>query len=160
MSSKIDLLRAGDEQTVLEVQQYIHKVCKSIMKADYEDASQSAFLKVWESLDKFKGKSSLLTWVNQIAANECYTLLRKGKMDSLSEDLVDLKFEDTDNLQEHLNELERALGCLDEKHRVALEGKLDGKPAKTLAKEMGITVNHLWQIQFNARQKLKEICTQ
>ena len=37
---------------------------------DANDVLQNAFLKVWNNLDSFQGKSSLATWLYRIAINE------------------------------------------------------------------------------------------
>lgn len=49
---------------------------------DHEDANdvlQNTFLKVWNNLDSFKGKSKLSTWLYSIAINEALDYLRKSK---------------------------------------------------------------------------------
>lgn len=49
---------------------------------DHEDANdvlQNAFLKVWNNLQNFQGKSSLSTWLYRIAINEALDFLRKKK---------------------------------------------------------------------------------
>ncbi|MBE5784020.1 MAG: sigma-70 family RNA polymerase sigma factor [Clostridiales bacterium] len=43
-----------------------------------EDAFQIALTRVWEKLDTFQGKSTLKTWIMQIAANTCRNMLRTG----------------------------------------------------------------------------------
>jgi len=39
--------------------------------ADTEDVVQDVFLTAWENLRKFKGQSSLSTWLSRIAVNRC-----------------------------------------------------------------------------------------
>ena len=46
---------------------------------DANDVLQNAFLKVWNNLDSFQGKSSLATWLYRIAINEALDLIRRQK---------------------------------------------------------------------------------
>jgi RNA polymerase sigma-70 factor (ECF subfamily) len=42
------------------------------------DAVQSAFLIVFQKVDRFDGRSTLITWLTRIAINEAHTLRRKN----------------------------------------------------------------------------------
>lgn len=46
---------------------------------DANDLTQDIFVKVWSNLTKFRGDSSLFTWVYRIATNECLNFLQKKK---------------------------------------------------------------------------------
>ncbi len=46
---------------------------------DAEDVLQSTFLKVFEALPSFEGRSSLSTWIYRIAVNEALMILRKRR---------------------------------------------------------------------------------
>ncbi len=46
---------------------------------DADDALQNTFLKIWQNLDSFQGKSALYTWFYRIATNEALTLLKKKR---------------------------------------------------------------------------------
>ena len=49
---------------------------------DHEDANditQDTFVKVWKNLEKFRGDSSLFSWIYRIATNESLNFLRKMK---------------------------------------------------------------------------------
>lgn len=43
-----------------------------------EDAFQETFLKAWKNADRFRGESSVRTWLASIAVNTCRDLLRSG----------------------------------------------------------------------------------
>ena len=44
---------------------------------DTDDCLQNTFVKVWQSLDRFRGESQLYTWLYRIATNECLTFLAR-----------------------------------------------------------------------------------
>ncbi len=46
---------------------------------DTNDVVQEVFIKIWKNLDKFRGDSSLYTWLYRIATNEALSFLRKRK---------------------------------------------------------------------------------
>ena len=49
---------------------------------DAHDISQNTFIKVWKSLETFRGDSKLYTWIYRIATNESLNHLRKLKKES------------------------------------------------------------------------------
>lgn len=46
---------------------------------DADDLLQEVFIKVWQNLPKFRGDSSLFTWIYRIATNESLTHIKKKK---------------------------------------------------------------------------------
>ncbi|MBT8265908.1 MAG: sigma-70 family RNA polymerase sigma factor [Bacteroidia bacterium] len=55
---------------------HIRKIVKSHDDAD--DALQNTFIKVYKSIDKFKGNSKLFSWMYRIATNEAITLINQN----------------------------------------------------------------------------------
>ena len=58
---------------------------------DAEEATQDIFMKVYKSMDDFRGESAMSTWIYRITANECISRLRKKQLDTRS---FDEPFED------------------------------------------------------------------
>jgi len=52
---------------------------------DAKDAAQEIFLKVFASLNSFRGESSFATWLYRIATNECINRLKRPRLLSLEE---------------------------------------------------------------------------
>jgi len=46
---------------------------------DADDLLQDVFVKVWQKLDQFQGRSSMYTWIYRIATNEALSFIRKNK---------------------------------------------------------------------------------
>jgi RNA polymerase sigma-70 factor (ECF subfamily) len=64
---------------------------------DAEDALQNTFIKAFQHVDKFEGRSSLSTWLYRIASNEALMLLRKRRPETNFSDVTP-EVEDDQNL--------------------------------------------------------------
>ena len=62
------------EKTVFNMAMYIMKD-----REDALDVSQEVFIKLWRSLESFRGESSLKTYLMMLTRNAAYDLLRKKK---------------------------------------------------------------------------------
>jgi len=48
-------------------------------RAQAEDAAQESFLRIWKSMDRYRGESALGTWIFSIARNVCLTTISKRR---------------------------------------------------------------------------------
>jgi RNA polymerase sigma factor (sigma-70 family) len=58
----------------------VFRLCKGYFngsEALASDSAQEVFIKIWESLDSFRGESSISTWIYRISVNTCLLYLRK-----------------------------------------------------------------------------------
>lgn len=75
----------GDPQALERMFQAYHRpvyaLCYRMLSraADAEDATQAAFVGAFRSLPRFRGHSSLKTWLYKIAVNEALNLLRQRR---------------------------------------------------------------------------------
>jgi RNA polymerase sigma-70 factor, ECF subfamily len=138
---------------------------------DAEDVLQETFIKVFRSIEGFKGNSSLSTWIYRIAMNEALMLLRKRKPEGFSldeededEDLTPHEVAAWDPLPEqvllstemnrHLNE---AVMLLPETLRsVFLLRDTELLSVKETADTLGITEGTVKVRLLRARLKLRE----
>ncbi len=66
---------------------------------DANDLTQEVFIKVWRSMDRFRGESKLYTWLYRIATNVCLTHLENSKR------FFNVSFDEVENqLQQELRE--------------------------------------------------------
>ena len=78
-------LRQGNESAFKAVvQQYRDRVYRTALnilqdEKEAEDSAQETFIQVFESIGKFRGDSSLSTWIYQIAARKALDKLRRKK---------------------------------------------------------------------------------
>ena len=93
----IEALRHGDRHEFARlVDAYSGPLYRLALKMlgnapDAEDALQNTFLKAFQHLDAFEGRSSLSTWLYRIASNEALMLLRKRRPET---NFSDIKSED------------------------------------------------------------------
>lgn len=85
---KILSLFADDKTKEKAFQLLIDKYQKDIYYAirrivylhdDANDVTQNVFIKIWRHIDKFRGDSSLKTWITRICVNESLTFIEKKK---------------------------------------------------------------------------------
>ena len=50
-----------------------------VLHDDANDVTQNVCIKIWRNLDKFRGESSLKTWITKICINESLTFIEKKK---------------------------------------------------------------------------------
>ncbi len=141
-------------------------------REDAEDLTQEVFVKAFEALPRFKGKSSFYTWVYRIAVNKTINYRKKrNRKRALSLDSFDqdIKLDDAyhemtakgsplrnislSELQKKLNE---ALLNLSEKHRtVVVMHDMQGIPHDEIAKVVGASVGTVRSRLFYARRQMQ-----
>jgi len=120
IQNHIQRVKAGDfrafSHIVSDYQQMVFTiVCRIVNnREDAEDIAQEIFIKVFKSLDSFKGESEFSTWLYRIAYNTTLSEIRKRKIvfSSFDDDLSALKDED---INENIEELavEERIACLE-----------------------------------------------
>mgnify|MGYP001026364489 CR=1 FL=1 len=75
---------AAGEQAAFELMMRRHnrrlyRLARATLRndADAEDALQEAYLAAYRNIDRFRGESTLFTWLSRLLLNECYGRLRK-----------------------------------------------------------------------------------
>jgi RNA polymerase sigma-70 factor (ECF subfamily) len=90
----LEALRGGDRREFARlVDAYSGPLYRLALKmlgnaSDAEDALQNTFLKAFQHLDTFEGRSSLSTWLYRIASNEALMLLRKRRPETNFSDMT------------------------------------------------------------------------
>jgi RNA polymerase sigma factor (sigma-70 family) len=90
----IKLTRAGDMQAfgllVQKHQRLVYTLALRMLKnqEEAEEAAQDTFVRAYQSLAGFEGKSKFTTWIYRIVYNECLGRLRKSKRHYLLVDEV------------------------------------------------------------------------
>jgi len=106
-----------------------------------EDALMESFVKIYDNLSKFRGDSSLETWMRRVTVNQCINKIRARKhlMDSITEEEYHLGFNDHsfNNLQ--VKEILALIEELPVGYRTVFNMyAIEGYTHKEIADEMGI----------------------
>ena len=149
----------------------LYRVSLRILKnhADAEDNLQNVFIKVYNNIHRFEGRSRLSSWLVRIAINEALMKIRKRRLAGAvrqieaatqNENCETLRIEDTRPNPEHqciANDLTaKALSCLSPTLRdTFLLCKADGWTHQELANVMGISIGTIKARIFRARAQMQ-----
>ncbi|MFD0991323.1 RNA polymerase sigma factor [Mariniflexile jejuense] len=136
-------------------------------REEAEEVSQDTFIKVYKSLNKFKGDSKFSTWIYKIAYNSCLDRLKKNKKffnDVPIDQFTEHQIKTIDNVLHHLEIKEQeqtiqdciALLPSDDAFLLTLfyfeEQSLD-----EISKAMNLSPNNVKVKLFRSRKKLATI---
>ncbi|CAC9973686.1 RNA polymerase sigma factor [Flavobacterium panici] len=139
-------------------------------REEAEEVSQDTFIKIYSSLNKFKGESKFSTWIYKIAYNTCLDRLKKSKKDDFNISI--------DDFSSHLiKTMDTALSALEDKERKQTIQKclnllpsdekflltlfyFDDQNLEEIGKIMNISANNAKVKLFRSRQKLAVILRQ
>lgn len=139
-------------------------------REEAEEVAQDTFIKMYNSLRKFKGDSKFSTWIYKIAYNTCLDRLKKNKKEDLNISI--------DEFSAHLiKTMDNALSALEDKERKQtiqnclnlLSGEenflltlfyFEDQSLEEIGKIMNINANNVKVKLFRSRQKLAVILRQ
>lgn len=178
--SLVERCRASDEAAFNEVvARYKSKIYSYVYRMtgsadDAEDLTQDVFLRMYTSIDSFRGQSSLSTWLFRIASNLCVDRFRRSKSRtpaySLDEpvsgsehksghEVPDSTYEPQRLLEnaEMAEQIQLGLAQLPDKLRAALIlHDIEGLPYEEIAQIVGCPLGTVKSRLFNARMQLRE----
>jgi len=131
---------------------------------DANDITQNVLLKIWRYLDRFRGDSSLKTWIIKICVNESLTFIEKKKKmlnlfdDSYADYMVTSVAEDkyfsADKIQQLL---QKAIMLLPEKQKIVFTLRYyDEMPYEQMSKVLNTSVGALKASYHFAVKKVEE----
>lgn len=136
-------------------------------REEAEEISQDTFVKVYNSLNKFKGDSKFSTWIYKITYNTCLDRLKKNKKEDCTisiDEFSDYLVKTMDNALSALEEKERkqtiqnCLNLLSREENVLLTlYYFDDQNLDEIAKIMDINSNNVKVKLFRSRKKLAVI---
>lgn len=110
-----------------------------------EDVLVTAFTKIFEKIDQFKGDGSFEGWIRRIMVNESLTCLRRNRTMYVETDLESADRQpDYDNLSDHLHveDLMTMIESLPAGYRIVFNMyAIDGYSHKEIADHLGISEN-------------------
>ena len=177
----INNLREGKrhafEQLIEDYQDKIFGKCLSFVpnKEDAEDIAQEVFVEVFKSIRKFKGNSTLSTWIYRITTNKCLEFIRKKNtkkrfafLQSLFGNEIPLdktsyftEFKHPGILLENKEDAEvlySAIDSLPEDQRVAFTlHKIEGLSYKEISEITEKSIPSIESLLFRAKKNLKKL---
>lgn len=136
-------------------------------REEAEEVSQDTFVKVYNSLNKFKGDSKFSTWIYKITYNTCLDRLKKNKKEDSTisiDEFSDYLVKTMDNALSALEEKERRQtiqNCLNllsrEENFLLTLYYFDDQNLDEIAKIMDINSNNVKVKLFRSRKKLAVI---
>jgi RNA polymerase sigma-70 factor (ECF subfamily) len=154
---------------------YKHKVHDLVYKSlgprfDVDDVVQQVFIEVFKSLSRFKGDSSLDTWVYRISLKVCTTQLRKKYRKRQPQIVFDSEQADAEvdvraanpSLGMEQKELESAIyGALDkldaEKRMTVVMYEMEGRSLEEIARAAKIPLGTVKSRLFHGRRMLERL---
>ena len=131
---------------------------------DTDDVLQNTFIKVYKSIDNFKGESKLFSWMYRIATNEAITFINKRAKENNCE-LSDMQFQLASNLNsDHWFDgndiqliLQKAIATLPQKQQLVFNMKyFDEMKYEEISEVLETSVGALKASYHHAVKKIEE----
>jgi RNA polymerase sigma-70 factor (ECF subfamily) len=120
-------------------------------RAQAEDAAQESFLRIWKSMDRFRGDSTLSTWIFSITRNVCLTAISKRRQSTSIEKAEQGKPDPPDRQRDVL----RLVGQLPDHYRqVVMLFYMEDRSYEEVARLLDLPVGTVKTHLHRARQQL------
>lgn len=162
---KVDSCTVDRENEFIRIirqnERIIYKVCSFYTSDDLPiaDLYQEIIVNLWTGYSKFRGESSLSTWIYRVALNTCISGIRKEKrmpkgmsVDGLQEALPDSKC-----MAEEINEMYKLIHQLKDMERAIILLWLEEKSYQEIAEITGLTISNVATKLKRIKVKLKEM---
>ncbi|MBL7739277.1 MAG: sigma-70 family RNA polymerase sigma factor [Chitinophagaceae bacterium] len=164
------VLEGNQQDFSLLIKKYEANVFRTAMgllhsKEDAEEITQDVFLKVYQSLSSFNGRSAFSTWLYRITINSSINFLRKKKRRGFWTSLSDLlQIASNDRQAETIMTektekavIRQAINSLPEKQRLAFVlTKYEELPQKHVADIMRLSEGAVEQLILRAKSNLRK----
>ena len=151
-------------QIIEENKHKIYRICKiyAVAPIEPQDLFQEVVFQIWKSLEDFKGKSSIDTWVYKIAINVCLrSKMKFDKGNNKTERFESIHFTPVEkeidaSEQEKYNYLKECIATLNESDTSLIVLYLDDLSYKEISAIAGLSENHIAVKMKRIRKKLFE----
>jgi len=172
----IDSALSGGQQAFDKLMKKYYNLVSNLIyrmiynKEDVDDLTQEAFIKAFNSLDKFDRQFAFSTWLYKIASNNCIDYLRRKKLNTISidkefdSDDEDLRFEipdhetkpDREIIEDERKKLiDRAIESLPDKYKtVIILRHKEEKEYEEIAEELNLPLGTVKAHIFRGRELL------
>ncbi|MBK8674140.1 MAG: RNA polymerase sigma factor [Bacteroidetes bacterium] len=128
---------------------------------DANDILQNTFLKVWVSIEQFRGDSSLYSWLYRIASNESITYINKTKKRNEigleTQSIGEKGTADSLDSNDLIERLEKAIEILPDKQKqVFILRYYDEMPYEKMSEVLETSIGALKASYFHAVKKVEQ----
>ena len=135
----------------------IYKVCYIYApKGMIEDYYQEVVCNLWQSFDKFEGRSKYSTWIYRVALYTCISFIRRKEPTTITLSF-DLSADEDSAFKEQLEELHSVINRLGHIDRALIMLWLEGYSYEEMAEVTGITQSNVAVKLMRAKNKIKEM---
>lgn len=143
----------------------IFRICRAYAQDEegQKDLFQEVVFNLWQSMDTFRGKAHINTWIYRVALNVCMrSRLQIQKKQNTQVPLESITFHYATDEKDHLEEKEarallfRCIATLKEADKALLILYLEDMPYKEIASVAGITENHVAVKLKRIKEKLSD----
>lgn len=167
----------GDTNSFSKIQNKYKSLITSLIRKmiknedDVQDLVQETFIKVFNSLDKYRDNYAFSSWLYKLASNHCIDFLRKKRLSTISlqytssksEEELEFEIEDRSNLPdreilftERSEVIEKAIAKLPENYKLIIHLRHDEDlDYQQIADHMGIPLGTVKAHLFRARKILE-----
>lgn len=154
-------MRNDFEQIIRDNAAILHKLCRVYTNdnSEYEELFQEMMIRIWKSLDNFRGESQLSTWLYRVCINTALNFrvkLKKEKRFVEIDENFPSQFKFEDEKDEQLKKLYAAIRELKPIDRAIVSLYLDEKSYDETARILGISKTNVATKLMRLKQKLIE----
>ncbi|WP_273844080.1 RNA polymerase sigma factor [Rubrobacter calidifluminis] len=147
----------------------VYRVCYRVLgdPEDAKDATQEAFIRAYEKLDSFEGRSAFRTWLLRVALNVSLNINKKNRRERAQQLPSEERLLGVDPApgpeqsavsSEQLEQLHQALSHLDDNHRAAVVLRdLEGLSYAEISQVLDVAEGTARVWAFRGRAKLKDL---
>jgi RNA polymerase sigma-70 factor (ECF subfamily) len=138
--------------------QKIFRLCMGYVN-DHEwakDIAQETFIIVWQQLPKFRGESSIGTWIFRIASNHCLRQIEKAKRFPKTELPVEMKEDHSHNMEPEIQFLYQCIAELPETDRIIISLELEEVKQAEIATIVGLSESNVRVRIHRIKEKLTQ----
>ncbi len=174
----VENIRQGDGEAfrtlVMRYEKRVLAVAYGVVHNEYDarDVAQNVFLKIYKSLDKFRGDSRFYTWLYRITVNVAIDFMRKKKRKMSVEFNDEVKLNTDIPISPHKKSLPRdkalnkelyekmieAIDSLSDEHRSALVlREIEDMSYQEIADTLKCSIGTVMSRLYYARRKVQEL---
>ncbi len=150
-------------ELVTRYKDVIFKVCYIYAeKDDIEDYYQEVLIQIWRSIPKFRGESSVLTWIYKISLNTCISYTRKKPKNIVNQEpILEVHLYENDTEKRlQIDELYFLINRLNKLEKAVILLWLEGRDYEEIASIVGISKANVAVKINRIKEKLKKLSNQ